>query len=285
MATTPNNREARRRKIVERGSDRLALITGRIHNLPSSPSAPGSSPLSHYPSPFSPSYKDEAFGSVLQKLEKIADDAGHGDGYDGRRRTETSLSGSGPEVKELMAPASEIRGVDKSEMRSEASKVHGSENNRKLQSSPPNETEQCVDLKGNNKQGTLTSTQIISAITVTESLRLWCSVAVALLVVLSHIGFPLLGCNFIKNIISFRPLYLVLLTNITIVISRLLLENRGGLQWNRQKSKNPATDNNNWTDHVGTALEISMVVQKSIEAAFIDCSVYAVIVVCGLFLV
>jgi hypothetical protein len=51
MAT--NIREARRRKIVDRGSDRLALITGRIQTLPSSPeenttdsgSDPSSQPL------------------------------------------------------------------------------------------------------------------------------------------------------------------------------------------------------------------------------------------------
>ena len=33
-----NVREARRRKIMERGSDRLALITGQIQSLPSSSS-------------------------------------------------------------------------------------------------------------------------------------------------------------------------------------------------------------------------------------------------------
>ena len=34
-----NVREARRRKIMERGSDRLALITGQIQSLPSSSSS------------------------------------------------------------------------------------------------------------------------------------------------------------------------------------------------------------------------------------------------------
>ncbi|KAL3528780.1 hypothetical protein ACH5RR_008102 [Cinchona calisaya] len=38
-------REERRRRIVERGSDRLALITGQIHNLESPPLTP--SPKSH----------------------------------------------------------------------------------------------------------------------------------------------------------------------------------------------------------------------------------------------
>lgn len=38
MAAIP--REARRRRILERGSDRLALITGQIHSLPSSSESP-----------------------------------------------------------------------------------------------------------------------------------------------------------------------------------------------------------------------------------------------------
>lgn len=44
------SRDARRRRIVERGTDRLALITGRIQTLPSPPSSSApetpSSPLS-----------------------------------------------------------------------------------------------------------------------------------------------------------------------------------------------------------------------------------------------
>ncbi|KAM7274463.1 hypothetical protein ACFE04_016329 [Oxalis oulophora] len=277
--TTPNNREARRRKIVERGSDRLALITGRIHNLPSSPSGSGSSPLSHYPSPFSPNSKDEVFGSMLQKLEKIADASQKlGEDYSARSRTESSLSESGTEIKESKAlPSSEISG--------EASKLHASESRGRVLSSPANgTTEQSVEPRV-NQQGTLTSNQIISAISATETLRLYCSVAFALLVVLSQIGFPILGCNFIKNIIGFRPLYLLLLTNLTIVVSRLLLENGGALRLSIMKrSMNPASDNNGWTDHIGKALEIGLVLQKSFDAAYTDCCVYAVIVVCGLFL-
>lgn len=39
-----NSREARRRKILERGSDRLAFITGQINNVP--PPSPSSDPTS-----------------------------------------------------------------------------------------------------------------------------------------------------------------------------------------------------------------------------------------------
>lgn len=40
MATASGSRDSRRRRIVDRGSDRLALITGRIQTLPSPPTSP-----------------------------------------------------------------------------------------------------------------------------------------------------------------------------------------------------------------------------------------------------
>ncbi|KAL3586962.1 hypothetical protein D5086_013829 [Populus alba] len=63
----------------------------------------------------------------------------------------------------------------------------------------------------------VTPNQITSAIAASEKSRLRCSVVVALAAVLSHLGFPLLGSNLISSVINFRPLYLVLLTNVTLV--------------------------------------------------------------------
>ncbi|OAP16230.1 hypothetical protein AXX17_AT1G46640 [Arabidopsis thaliana] len=57
------DREERRRRIMERGSDRLALITGQLHNLdPSSPSSSSSSSASHnrtYSESFMPQTKSD----------------------------------------------------------------------------------------------------------------------------------------------------------------------------------------------------------------------------------
>lgn len=52
--TMEASREARRRRILERGSDRLALITGRIQTLPSSSSSPYPSSLPSDPDPQHP---------------------------------------------------------------------------------------------------------------------------------------------------------------------------------------------------------------------------------------
>ena len=57
------DREERRRRIMERGSDRLALITGQLHNVdPSSPSFSSSSSTSHqrtYSESFMPQTQSE----------------------------------------------------------------------------------------------------------------------------------------------------------------------------------------------------------------------------------
>lgn len=76
----------------------------------------------------------------------------------------------------------------------------------------------------------MTPNQITSAIAASEKSRHRCSVAVALLVVLSHLGFPLLGCNFTRSVIISRPLYLDLLTNVTPVLAPLLFNNHRGFE-------------------------------------------------------
>jgi len=45
MASNNNYTEERRRRITERGSDRMALITGRINALPPTPRSANSSPI------------------------------------------------------------------------------------------------------------------------------------------------------------------------------------------------------------------------------------------------
>jgi len=45
MASNNNVTEERRRRITERGSDRMALITGRINALPPTPRSATSSPI------------------------------------------------------------------------------------------------------------------------------------------------------------------------------------------------------------------------------------------------
>lgn len=126
----------------------------------------------------------------------------------------------------------------------------------------------------------VTPSQISSAIAASERSRVFCSITFALLVVLSYMGFPLLGSNIINSIISFRPLYLVLLTNLTLVVARLLFNNRRGFgRVVAGEFSVPSTGKYDWAEQAGKALEVGLLMQKAIEAIFMDFSVYAVIVI------
>ena len=128
----------------------------------------------------------------------------------------------------------------------------------------------------------LSPNQISSAVAATERTRLFCSFAFAILVVLSYLGFPILGNKFLKSILGFRPLFLVLLTNVTVVVAELLKKQRSSGTTDRRENRAPPTDGNDLAGQLGKTLEIGLLMQKVADAVFMDCAVYAVIVVCGL---
>ncbi|CAK9164520.1 unnamed protein product [Ilex paraguariensis] len=131
-----------------------------------------------------------------------------------------------------------------------------------------------------------TPSQISSAIGASGDARFYCSLAAAILVVLSSVGLPILGSHIIKCIIFFRPLYLLLLTNISIVLARLLLVQQRGLERVKQEANNGSSISGyGLADQVGKALESGLLLQNIMSALFMDCSIYAVVVVSGLSLV
>lgn len=125
---------------------------------------------------------------------------------------------------------------------------------------------------------------VSSAINASRVTRLCCSVIVALLVVASYLGFSL-----IKSVISFRPLYLVLLTNSTVVVARLFVSGKQiGFGRSRRRQNNDAdssSSSSEWDAQLAKTLEIGLVVQSVLDAVFMDCAVYAIVLICGLSLV
>lgn len=116
-----------------------------------------------------------------------------------------------------------------------------------------------------------------------SSTRLLCSVIGGLLVVLSTIGFPILGSRIFRSVLTFRPLFLILLTNVTIIAAQLISHKQADHERaGREENRNHPNDESGWVDHVGTSLELAFLVMKVLDAVVMDCSVYAVIVVCGL---
>ncbi|KAE8687644.1 hypothetical protein F3Y22_tig00111013pilonHSYRG00302 [Hibiscus syriacus] len=100
-----------------------------------------------------------------------------------------------------------------------------------------------------------TTKQVSSAIDASEKARILCSVIVAILVVLVRAGFPLLGNRFVGNIISIRPLYFILLTNVTLVMGRLLYgDHVSSRRAIAEENKPSSTEDDNWAEQLSKTL-------------------------------
>ncbi|KAK3027031.1 hypothetical protein RJ639_041186 [Escallonia herrerae] len=276
MATAGSSRDARRRRIMERGSDRLALITGRIQTLPSSSTSseslhsntascpPSISQHQNLPSDVSDQLAaDYDFGPVSGQLNNL--DVG--------RRIEPSLHKCETRIEASRAPPLELD-----------SKLQPAQVSSALPSSSlsTTDTEHRSEPQAQHRKF-FTPNQISSAIASSERTRTYFSVADAVLVVLSFAGFPILGSHTIKRIMFFRPLYLLLLTNISIVLSRLLLgKERRVVKSEKEAVSDTSLGGYGLADQLGKALELGLVLQNVIGAVFMDFSVYAVVLVCGL---
>ncbi|CAL9227727.1 unnamed protein product [Arabidopsis halleri] len=119
----------------------------------------------------------------------------------------------------------------------------------------------------------ITPKHIGAAIDASEHARMFTALAIALVVILSHLGFSSLG-----NIVSFRPVFLLLLTDATIVLGRFLLSHRG----DSSTASGTVMSGQGIVDQVGNALETVMMMKKIMDALLMDFSLYAVILICGL---
>ncbi|PIM99879.1 hypothetical protein CDL12_27621 [Handroanthus impetiginosus] len=264
-ANSHGSREARRRRIVERGSERLALITGRIESLPPDPDPDQSHSSTSQPPADSAHHEEIASSPSLPNQESGTEPSQH----DIIAETVEPLPSNIEETKSTVAGPVASQGIEE-ELSQISSSTRSSAQNQQRERS---------------HHFSFTTVQICDAITATENIRMWCSVAAAILVVLSYIGFPILGCHSIRSIIIFRPLYLLLLTNMSIVLARLLLATQGAEIRMGQTSGVPALGGNALVDQLGKALESGLLLQNIFRALFMDFSIYAVILLCGLTLV
>lgn len=275
MATA--NRESRRRRIVDRGSDRLALITGRIQSLPAA-DEPSQPPAPRDPDPSSllpPDQSDggTAFETELPKDHQSGDASETNDGSRGRENMEFTAEKRQTSNEHSEAPPLEI---------SENSETYSSSASHQNASRPTVHAEQ-PSVPQAQRSMSISPNQISSAIDSSVTTRLLCSMVVGLLVVLSDIGFPLLGNKIIRSILMLRPLYLVLLTNVTLVLAPLVLDKQSTIASTvRGENKIPSANGSDWTDQVGNSLELGFLMMKVMDAVVMDCSVYSVVVVCGL---
>ncbi|KAJ4959333.1 hypothetical protein NE237_026444 [Protea cynaroides] len=285
-----SGRDSRRRKIAERGNDRLALITGRIQNLPSTPSSPSSSSGPHHAytaslpdfsldSPRQQSYRSTQ-SNVSIRSEEVPSSPSTPK-YETSNKSAgnaafTPISRMAPQVQKCETSVDNLRTAPLDISSKTPASLARNLSTKMVDTEPRSETQQ-------QNSRIFTTNRIISSISASERTRLRCSIGIALFVVLSHLRFPLLGrSSFVGSTIAARPVYLILLTDFTLVLARLFgkKENSGKAQ--EEAKQEPSEDGYDWTEGLGKALEIGLVLQKVIGAAFRDCSVYLVIVVCGL---
>ncbi|GAU34519.1 hypothetical protein TSUD_393930 [Trifolium subterraneum] len=251
-----NSRESqrRRRRILQQGSDRLAFIKGHIQTLPSPDTLPHAEE------------EEENSNSVLQN--HVASN---------RSITQTPPIEIEPS-SEIQRDESEISTFRSSEIEPENVQPQSQPATLPDSSNEIYRQQPCTDES--RSFNFIIPSDVSKAIDASRVTRLCCSIIVALLVVASYLGFSL-----ISTVISFRPLYLVLLTNSTFVVAKIISgKQRGSDDRSRRRQSNADSSSDQW-NQLAKTLEIGMVLKSVVDAVFIDCAVYAIVLICSLSLV
>ncbi|KAG6425952.1 hypothetical protein SASPL_110163 [Salvia splendens] len=242
-------RQARREKIKSREMDRMALITGRISNL--GPSISKSTSFSDIRTNDLP--KHSRSSSEPSPPYLILDRA-HGEDDDDVPNTYNDEDFS----KQNTAASFRNR-------RNRSSSVLVATPKAKLPRKPVEYHLISITRKDINHS-------IISS----EKTRLFCSLVIALLVLLSHID-PIFIVVKSESLIASRPLYAVLLSDLLIAAATLAL-----LSFRRAAEQKVEFEKDvNW-DGAVKVLEWGIILHQTVRAIFIDCSLYLAIVICGL---
>ncbi|XP_010479744.1 PREDICTED: uncharacterized protein LOC104758557 [Camelina sativa] len=241
------DREERRRKIMERGSDRLALITGQIHNFdPSSPSSSSSSSASH-----NRTYSESSFMPQTQSAHHLMQES----------------------------PSLKYHFKEEVRERSEEPKLSSSVLSKPLKSEPiakPEEATRSVKSQNKRPRSFFSSKKLNASIISSERTRSLSSLAIAAFVIL----LPRLNIISSGSVLTLRPLWLLILTDCAIVMSHLTVEASGEGLGHEMEDEGKGKDGENWSD-AEKLLERGVVVYQALRGMFIDCSLYMVIVICG----
>ncbi|KAI4329266.1 hypothetical protein L6164_021550 [Bauhinia variegata] len=318
----------RRRRIAERGSDRMALITGQIQNLPplhpNSPRAPTSSayhlryeslsiPIDHgKPSPSTSSSSNLHLRHESLPVSALSRDHPHSmdhSGVDGLKHVATrSVFGI---KRETEFPSrnnfnfnSEVEPLIKNfNAKGEVSPAVGNDEDKTKQSEGARAQKAAIDAElhtlkapnapvpaeqhalrpqkaifdmdkllklGRLKPSFFSSGELHFCIIASERTRAKFALVIALLIVLFY------GIS--ESVEVLRPLCIVLLTDVTIVLS-LLLEKASASEAAEGEKVVPNEDGDNWIGAV-KLLERALVAYQAMRGFFIDCSVYVVVVIC-----
>ncbi|KDP37208.1 hypothetical protein JCGZ_06264 [Jatropha curcas] len=243
MASNVKQQE-RRRRIVERGSDRMALITGQVRTLndSSSLSSPTETstqrPHHHAHTESSPSIlfspddqsqinpapevANEASFSKLVKLRTMNECSSGNRAFDissGTRAFDMSSRTRAFDIGKQIEPQ-----LNKVETVPEIIKTPVIDTITRTSTQPPKATPSIP--KPQTQSCFFSSKRVNSCIMASENMRAISSLIIAILVVMSNIGYPIFGFDFLSwvHFIVSRPFFLILLTDVTIVLCRMVCE-------------------------------------------------------------
>uniref|UniRef100_A0A9I9D467 Uncharacterized protein n=1 Tax=Cucumis melo TaxID=3656 RepID=A0A9I9D467_CUCME len=265
MPTKTDNRTERRRRIISREMDRMALITGRLPNLPPSPPPSPSSP-----SPF-------LFHQTHQRGHShtgISPSFFSKDLHNHNNPDSLPFPNAQGIPKPKDAKATPLlKRLSMSEAREEKIAAIGFQfNHKKLDPIGEVHTETVstpsassmvqkitsiddkILLKTHpSKPKLFTSKRINASILASQTTRVFCSLIIASLSVLSHVNHPLsIIWNMVRSesVVASKPLYILLLTDATIVLARMLAERQkdGGVA--EEEIEKMKEDGRNWDSAV-----------------------------------
>ncbi|GER52428.1 phosphorylase b kinase gamma catalytic chain, partial [Striga asiatica] len=249
----------RRKKIISQGTDRLALITGRIQTLDPDP-------------PF----KSTSFSTPRRDPPPA---------IHARSSSEPRAVNQEPLLSDhhLLAGADSPDSITRHDNNEEFPKENYSESNvGKLEGKEAARLRpECTKLPEKplvHLFRFISLNEINFSIISSEDTRAICSVVLAILVVLSYITLP---PNEVKpkSLLAYKPLYVVLLTDVFIVCVKLAPYAHIRKEYVMEPKMKE--DGDNWGGAV-KLLEFGLVLHQTIRALFIDCSFYFVVVVFGL---
>ncbi|XP_074581120.1 uncharacterized protein LOC141837646 [Curcuma longa] len=276
-------RESRRRRILERGSERLAFISGQARSVPDSSSASRDPHPSHT--------------SVGPLTDVHATDY-HLSGQHGSNNDHNNASGidelGGNSVRSNERPkAYEVLASDMTKNDDGATEPGNNDQVKTLQTERDTKTPTTSVFESSSqqvayatvstmqvkKQMPFSSKQVSRGISASENKRLLCAVIIALLVVLSNQGYTL-GGGAVNSILIFRPLFLAIFTDVTIILW-LLMTTQHKAEKEKERVRT-GRDESGSTNTVGDAVDALLAFQKTATAIFMDCSICAIIIICGL---
>ncbi|KAI0496429.1 hypothetical protein KFK09_022745 [Dendrobium nobile] len=272
-------RESRRKRLAERKTDRLAFITGQNRTL----------------APFAPqdaASREDITSTGTPKHYHSKDIAGNVLDVSNRQEPALKPDTGGlhkfeAESENPKAAANYSTEQKNEDAYNENNKTRRGENISKqlFTTSMLKKPEGHGDSRATNAAQnaiftTFTPRNISHSVLATENIRLVFTIAMSILVVSSYNGF-MIGGRLLSSIISFRPLFLVLLTDVTIILGWVFL-NQGIRQKPEIDARNALLEDEGWPNDVGKILEVGQVLHKVLGAAFMDCSICAIIMLCGI---